>query len=94
MPSSTTRPSTWWNIGVCVASESRRYTLPRQTTYTGGCCCSMTRTWTGEVWVRSSTPRSASTTASGMVSRCSTTQKVSWAERAGWLGGVLSAVKL
>ena len=22
--SSTTRPSTWWNIGVCVASESRR----------------------------------------------------------------------
>ena len=31
MPSSTTRPSTWWNIGVCVASESRRYTLPRHT---------------------------------------------------------------
>ena len=61
---------------------------------TGGSCCSMTRTWTGEVWVRRRTPRSASTTASGIVSRGSWTQNVSWAERAGWLGGVLSAVKL
>jgi hypothetical protein len=24
MPSSTARPSIWWNIGVCVASLSRR----------------------------------------------------------------------
>ena len=94
MPSSTTRPSTWWNIGVCVASESRRYTLPRQSTETGGRCCSMTRTCTGEVCVRRSTPRSVSTTAPGMTGAGSSTQKVSWAERAGWLGGVLSAVKL
>ena len=28
MFSSTASPSTWWNIGVCVASESRRYILP------------------------------------------------------------------
>ena len=28
MSSSTARPSTWWNMGVWVASESRRYTRP------------------------------------------------------------------
>ena len=33
MPSSTTRPSTWWNIGLCVASYSSvRKTRPGQTT--------------------------------------------------------------
>ena len=33
MPSSTTSPSTWWNIGECVASYSSvRNTRPGQTT--------------------------------------------------------------
>ena len=33
MPSSTTRPSTWWNIGECVASYgSVRKTRPGQIT--------------------------------------------------------------
>ena len=32
MPSSTTSPSTWWNIGLCVASYSSvRKTRPGQT---------------------------------------------------------------
>ena len=54
----------------------------------------MTRTWTGEVCVRSRTPRSASTTAPGASGAASSIQNVSCAERAGWLGGVFRAVKL
>ena len=55
MPSSTASPSSWWNIGVWVASESRRYTLPGTTMKIGGSCCSIARTCIGEVCVRSST---------------------------------------
>ena len=43
----------------------------------------MVRIWTGEVWVRSTTPESSEPT-----------QKVSWLDRAGWSGGMLSASKL
>ena len=38
---STSRPSTWWNMGVWVMSESRRYTRPGTTTRTGGLWLSM-----------------------------------------------------
>ena len=51
---STARPSTWWNIGECVLSESRRYVLPGQMMRTGGGWAFMARICTGEVWVRSS----------------------------------------
>src|SRR5438132_1011828 len=37
-PSSTHRPSTWWNIGEWVASWSWRYTRPGQMIRIGGCC--------------------------------------------------------
>ena len=47
---------------------------------TGGRCFSITRTCTGEVWVRSTT--------------WSLTKKVSCSERAGWSAGVLRASKL
>ena len=53
-PSSTARPSTWWNTGVCVASSSSvRNVRPGHTRYTGGSPRSSERTCTGEVWVRS-----------------------------------------
>ena len=50
---STSSPSIWWNIGVCVASESARYTFPGTTTRMGGFWVSMVRTCPGEVCVRS-----------------------------------------
>ena len=52
MFSSTTRPSTWWNIGVCVRSESHRYTRPGAITRNGGLLARMARICTGEVCVR------------------------------------------
>ena len=53
-PSSTTRPSTWKNMGRWVGSgTSRRKTLPGMMIRMGGFCFSMTRIWTGEVCVRS-----------------------------------------
>ncbi|CRM76575.1 hypothetical protein [Pseudomonas sp. 22 E 5] len=54
MSRSTSRPSTWWNIGEWVISESLRYTRPGQTMRIGGLFASMVRTCTGEVWVRNS----------------------------------------
>ena len=84
-PSSTASPSTWWNMGLCVAStSSRRYTVPGAITYTGGSVVCMVRICTGEVCVRSST------------SSCSppAMKNVSLSLRAGWPSGVLSAVKL
>ena len=61
-PSSTSRPSTWWNIGVCVASESMRYTRPGAMTASGrrSRAARSARICTGEVCVRSSA-RSPST---------------------------------
>ena len=53
MPSSTARPSSWVNIGEWVGSSSRRYTCPGATIRIGGGWVSIVRTWTGEVWVRS-----------------------------------------
>ena len=38
IPGPTTSPSTWWNIGECVMSLSRRYTLPGQMMRTRGGC--------------------------------------------------------
>ena len=35
------RPSTWWNIGECVASLSTRYTRPGAMILIGGACVSM-----------------------------------------------------
>ena len=82
-PSSTARPSTWWNMGLCVAStSSRRYTVPGAITYTGGGPACIVRICTGEVCVRSSTSSPPSM------------KKVSLSDRAGWPSGVLSAVKL
>ncbi len=54
--SPTTMPSTWWNIGVCVMSESQRYTRPGAMIASGGSCARMARICTGEVCVRSSRP--------------------------------------
>ena len=79
-PSSTSRPSHWWNIGEWVASESRRKVLPWQIIRTGGSIRSMVLIWTGEVWVRKTT--------SGPK------KKVSCMSRAGWSGGKLRASKL
>ena len=42
-----TRPSIWWNIGVCVASESLRKVRPMQIMRIGGFCFSIVRTCTG-----------------------------------------------
>ena len=53
MSSSTASPSIWWNWGVCVASESGRYTRPGITTYSGGGWASIARICIGEVCVRS-----------------------------------------
>ena len=77
---STASPSTWWNMGECVMSASRRYTLPGQITRTGGGSAFMVRICTGEVWVR----RRAS----------ADTWKVSCMSRAGWSSGKLRAAKL
>ena len=56
-PSSTARPSIWWNTGLCVASSaSLRKHLPGLTTYSGSGRVSMARICTGEVWVRRTTP--------------------------------------
>src|SRR2546428_11227235 len=45
MPSSTTRHSTWWNIGEWVGSNaSRRNTRPGQMIRTGGCLFFIVRT--------------------------------------------------
>ena len=54
MPLSTTRPSSWLNMGECVASLSERNTLPGTSTFIGGFSLSMVRICPGEVWVRSS----------------------------------------
>jgi len=56
MSRSTASPSTWWNCGVCVASESRRYTRPGMITYSGGGEASIARICMGEVCVRSTCP--------------------------------------
>ena len=42
MPSSTTSPSIWENMGECVASSSERKTLPGEMIFIGGCCDSIT----------------------------------------------------
>jgi hypothetical protein len=55
---------------------------------TGGGCFSITRTCTGEVWVRSSRRSRAGFDSSPA------TKNVSWLSRAGWLGGKFSASKL
>ena len=53
MPRSIASASTWWKIGVCVASiVSRRYTRPSDTTYTGGSCARIARICDGDVCVR------------------------------------------
>jgi hypothetical protein len=57
--SATYKPSTWWNIGLCVRSRSFRYTRPGQMIRIGGVpfdftTCCMVRICTGEVCVRSS----------------------------------------
>ena len=39
--SSTHRPSTWWNMGVWVTSESQRYTRPGAMMRNGGSCSCM-----------------------------------------------------
>ena len=77
---STCRPSHCGNIGVWVASSSRRKTLPGAMIFTGGGPASMVRICTGEVCERRMRPPS--------------TKKVSCMSRAGWSGGVLSASKL
>ena len=60
MPSSTTRPSIWWNIGEWVASASSlRKTRPGARMRMGGCCCSITRICIGLVCVRSRTESSS-----------------------------------
>ncbi len=48
-----TSPSTWWNIGEWVASWSQRKVRPGTMMRSGGCCASIVRICTGEVWVRS-----------------------------------------
>jgi hypothetical protein len=59
-PSSTARPSIWWNTGLCVASSvSVRKHLPGLTTYSGSGLVSMARICTGEVCVRSTRPEPA-----------------------------------
>ena len=56
-PSSTARPSIWWNTGLCVASSaSLRKHLPGLTTYSGSGLVSMALICTGEVCVRSTMP--------------------------------------
>jgi hypothetical protein len=50
---SITNPSTWWNMGECVASWSARKVRPGTITRIGGSCVSMVRICTGEVCVRS-----------------------------------------
>ena len=57
-PSSTSNPSICGNIGVWVASSSRRNTLPGATMRTGGGPASMVRIWTGEVCERRMRPPS------------------------------------
>ena len=54
--SPTTSPSSWWNIGECVMSESRRYTRPGAMTASGAPRACSARICTGEVCVRSSRP--------------------------------------
>ena len=49
---STANPSTWWNIGLWVTSESQRYTAPGAITRTGGRISSIARIWIGDVCVR------------------------------------------
>ena len=39
--SSTHSPSIWWSIGVCVTSESQRYTRPGAMMRSGGSCVCM-----------------------------------------------------
>ena len=53
MARSITNPSTWWNMGECVASWSARKVRPGTITRIGGSCVSMVRICTGEVCVRS-----------------------------------------
>ena len=56
MPRSTTRPSIWWNTGMCVASAvSLRNTRPGMTDVDRRRLRSITRICTGDVWVRSTT---------------------------------------
>ena len=54
MPRSITSPSTWWNIGVCVASLSDLYVRPGAMMRIGGGWLIIVRICTGEVCVRSS----------------------------------------
>ena len=49
---STRKPSIWWNIGECVASSSRRYTVPGAMNAIGGLCRVIARIWTLLVCVR------------------------------------------
>ena len=56
MPSATTRPSIWWNMGEWVASASSlRNTRPGASIHRGGLWVSMKRICMGLVCVRSST---------------------------------------
>ena len=66
-------------MGVCVTSESRRYTLPGAMTASGGLRESMVRTCMVEVCVRSTT--------------LSSIYKVSCMSRAGCSGGMFRASK-
>ena len=77
---STASPSTWWNMGECVMSASRRYTVPGKMKRTGGRRAFMVLICTGEVWVLSSVSGDR--------------WKVSCMSRAGWSSGKLSAEKL
>ncbi len=85
MPWSTTRPSTWWKTGECVASTSSlRYTRPGTMRRSGAPWRRISRICTGDVCVRSSRGETA----------LRSTKSVSCESRAGWSGGKFSASKL
>ena len=94
-PSSTARPSIWWNTGLWVASSaSARKHRPGLTTYSGNGRDSMERICTGEVCVRSTTPDRPEPPVPSPASLGPATNSVSWDSRAGWSGGKFSASKL